>query len=78
MCCISKVKFSILINGSPSDFSGSSRGIRQGNPLYPLHFNAIMEALTHMLDGAATARQFSGFSVGPTPSTSMIVSHLLG
>ena len=36
-----------------------------------------MEALSRMLDVAATARQFLGFSVGPTPSTSMIVSHLL-
>ena len=26
-CCMSSVKFSILINGCPSDFSGSSRGL---------------------------------------------------
>ena len=33
MFCISTVKFSILINGSTLNFFGSSRGIRQGDPL---------------------------------------------
>ena len=28
LCCISTVKFSILLNGSPSDFFGSSSWIR--------------------------------------------------
>ena len=36
-----------------------------------------MEALSCMLDVAAAAGQFSGFFVGSTPSTSMMVSHLL-
>ena len=61
--CISTVKFSILINGSPSDFFGSSRGLRQGDPLSPLLFDIVMEALSRMLDVAAFAGQFSGFSV---------------
>ena len=77
MCCISTVKFFILINGSPLDFLGSSRRIRQGDPLSPLLSDIVMEALSHMLDMVAAAKQFSGFSVGSTPSTSMMVSHLL-
>ena len=34
--CISTVKFSILIKGSPCGFFESSRGTRQGAPLSPL------------------------------------------
>lgn len=77
MCCISTVKSPILINGSPSNFFGSSRGIQQGDPLSPLLFDFVMEALSRMLDVAATVGQFSGFSVGNTAGTSMMVSHLL-
>ena len=75
--CISTVKFSILINGSPNDFFRSSRGLRQGDPLSPLLFDIVIEALSHMLDVAASAGQFSGFSVGSTASPSVMVSHLL-
>ena len=77
MCCISTVKFSILINGSHSDFFSSSKGIRQGDPLSPLLFDIVMEGLSHMLDVAATTSQFSGFFVGNTAGNSVMVSHLL-
>ena len=61
--CISTINFSILINGSSSNFFGSSRGLQQGDPLSPLLFDIVMEALSRMLDVAAFAGQFSGFSV---------------
>ena len=64
--CISTVKFFILINGSPFDFFGSSRGFRQGEPLSPLLFDIVMEALSRMLNVAAFAGHFSGFFVGST------------
>ena len=39
--CISIVKFSILVNGSPT-FFGSSRGLHQGDPLSLLLFLLVI------------------------------------
>ena len=75
--CTSTVKFSILINGSPTNFFGSSRGLRQGDLLSPLLFDIVMEALSRTLDVAASAVEFSGFFVGSTIGQSVMVSHLL-
>ena len=76
-CCISIVKFSILINGSPSNFFGSSRGLRQGDPLFPFLFDIVMKALSHMLVAATVPGQFLGFTVGNATGSLMTVSHLL-
>ena len=76
-CCISTVKFSILINGCLFDFFGSSRGHRQGDPLSHFLFDIVMEALSHMLVVATVVGQFSSFTVGNATGSLMMVSHLL-
>ena len=47
--CISTVQFSIFINGAPTDFFGSTRGLRQGDQLAPMLFLVMMEVLSRML-----------------------------
>ena len=75
--CLSTICFSILINGFPCGFFGSTRGLRQGDPLSPLLFVLVMEALGRMLDKAVLEGRMSGFSVGNLEGRSMAVSHLL-
>ena len=77
MFCVSTVKFSILINGCPKDFFGSSKGLRLGDPLSPLLFIIVMEALSRLLDRVVLAGHILGFIMGPRSHTPLLVSHLL-
>ena len=71
------MSFSILINGSSKDFFGSSRGLRQGDPLSPLLFAIVMEALNCLLDGAVLAGHILGFTVRTRSNIPLMVTHLL-
>jgi hypothetical protein len=71
--CISSACFSVLVNGTPAGFFSSSRGLRQGDPLSPLLFVIVMEALSKMLTVTVNRGLLSGFSV----SEAVNISHLL-
>ena len=75
--CISTVRFSILINGSPEGFFGSTCGIWQGDPLSPLLFVVITEALSRMMSRAVEGGLLSGFQVGSLDNNLLHISHLL-
>jgi hypothetical protein len=74
---ISTVRFSIMVNGSPSGFFGSSRGIRQGDPLSPLLFLLVMEVLSRMLSRTEEAGLIRGFKAGKAQEEGLFISHLL-
>jgi hypothetical protein len=48
--CISSVRFSILVNGTPKGFFKSSCGICQGDPFSLLLFMLVIEALSRMVN----------------------------
>jgi hypothetical protein len=75
--CISTVRFSVIVNGSPTGFFDSSRGLRQGDPLSPLLFLLIMEVLSRMLRRSVERGFIKGFQVGRDRHSSVSVSHLL-
>ena len=59
--CVTSVRFSILVNGSPEGFFGRSRGLRQGDPLSSLLFLLIMEVLSKILNKTKENNLIRGF-----------------
>jgi hypothetical protein len=50
----------IKINGEPGDFFNTQKGLRQGDPLSPLLFNLVSDALATMIDNARRAGEIKG------------------
>ena len=73
MASVSTAKFSVLINGSPTSFFRSSRGLRKGFPLSPLLFLLIIEGLCRMISKSCNEGLISGINF----SDEVIITHFL-
>ena len=73
MGCVSSANFAVLVNGSPSPFFSSSRGIRQGCPLSPLLFILVIEGLSLLIEDAKRNGKIKGIKI----SHHLSLTHLL-
>ena len=61
--CISTASSFVLVNGSPIGFFNSSRGLRQGDPLFPYLFIIGMEVFSILMDKVAFGGFLSSFKI---------------
>lgn len=62
--CISSASLSINWNGCSSSSIVSSRGLRQGDPIFPYLFVLCLERLGHRITDAVEARDWIPFKFG--------------
>ena len=71
------MQFSVLVNGSLADFFGSSRGLRQGDPLSPLLFLVMMKVFSKMAKRMEGTGLLSSFRADGRRGRGECISHLL-
>ncbi|KAG9443780.1 hypothetical protein H6P81_015120 [Aristolochia fimbriata] len=64
LSCVSLARYSILINGTMQGYFKGTRGLRQGDPISPLLFNIVGEALCALFKKAQEEGWTSGMEVG--------------
>ena len=75
--CISIASFSVLINGSPTGFFPSSKGLRQGNHISPYLFVIGMEALSCLINRVVEGNYLSSNRIADGRGEELAISHLL-
>jgi hypothetical protein len=63
LACVDSASFAVLVNGEPTEFFKSGRGLRQGCPLSPLLFILVMESLSLLLKNSQRQGILSGIKV---------------
>nr|KYP44156.1 hypothetical protein KK1_034378 [Cajanus cajan] len=62
--CLKTSRMSVLVNGSPTEEFGVSKGLRQGDPLAPFLFLIVAEGLFMLFNRASQLERFKGCLVG--------------
>jgi hypothetical protein len=60
MSLISTVSFSVMFNGTPLEEFRPSRGLRQGDPIFPFLFFLAEEGLSGLLKHSRQSMHFQG------------------
>ena len=75
--CIITTSFSVLVNGSPTGFFKSSRGLRQGDPLSSYLLVLGMELFSILVDKAVAEGFIYGYKIADRNKEEVHITHLL-